>query len=272
MDTQFKNVKTHARLLSKAMWYEWRMKLLDGLKDGLLRIRRDFDEDAGILTQQEQLLQAVLPQLVAEHEQLAAEAKLLQAKADELASCDQEELEDAREQLVRIDAELEEKRQMVAELQEQLREREQAIEDAAERKQECQAEIKEAERVREECRGWTGSEVAALKGTFLLSQRKRTSEATADAYHSQCRCAPRPHRLDHHIRFRPRPYPDLQVHPSALPHALVLSLLRPDLIRPFSDQPHVHRRSRPLPPHPPLHVCALLPAEHARAAAVSRAA
>lgn len=171
MDTQFKNVKTHARLLSKAMWYEWRMKLLDGLKDGLLRISRDLDEDAGILTQQEQLLQAVLPQLVAEHEQLTTEAKVLQAKADELASCDQEELEDAREQLVRVDAELEEKRQMVAELQEQLREREQATEDAAERKQECQAEIKEAERVREECRGWTGSEVAALKGKSVLSQR-----------------------------------------------------------------------------------------------------
>ncbi|MCJ1251136.1 hypothetical protein MMC30_008367 [Trapelia coarctata] len=163
MDTQFKNVKTHARLLSKAMWYEWRMKLLDGLKDGLLRISRDLDEDSGILSQQEQLLQTVLPQLVEQHDQLAAEAKLLQAKADELANCDQEELEDAREQLVHIDSELEEKRQMVAELQEQLREREQAIEDAAERKLECQAEIKEAERVREECRGWSGSEVAALK-------------------------------------------------------------------------------------------------------------
>lgn len=166
MDTQFKNVKTHARLLSKAMWYEWRMKLLDGLKDGLSRIRRDLDEDSGVLTQQEQLLQTVLPQLVEQHEQLAAEARLLQAKADELASCDQEELEDAREELIQVDSELEEKRHMVAKLQEQLREREQAIEDATERKLECQAEIKEAERVKEECRGWSGSEVAALKGVF----------------------------------------------------------------------------------------------------------
>ena len=167
MDTQFKNVKTHARLLSKAMWYEWRMKLLDGLKDGLLRISRDLDEDSETLTQQEQLLQTVLPQLLDQHEQLAAEAKALKAKADELASCDQEELEDARDQLVSVDNELGHKRQMVAELQEQLREREQAIEDAAERKLECQAEIKEAERVREECRGWSGSEVAALKGTSI---------------------------------------------------------------------------------------------------------
>lgn len=169
MDTQFKNVKTHARLLSKAMWYEWRMKLLDGLKEGLLRISRDLNEDAGILTQQEQLLQEVLPQLVDEHQKMATEVNILQAKADELASCDQEELEDAREQLVSLDAELEEQRQMIAEFQEQLWEREQAIEDAAERKHDCQAEIKEAERVREECHGWTGSEVAALKGTFLLS-------------------------------------------------------------------------------------------------------
>ncbi|MCJ1471974.1 hypothetical protein MMC13_000618 [Lambiella insularis] len=163
MDNQFKNVKTHARLLSKAMWYEWRMKLLDGLKDGLLRINQDMGNDAEILEQQEQLLESVMPGLILEHKQLKPEAETLQAEADEMAGCDQEELGDAREKLAFVDEELEAKRKAVADLQTQLIEQENRIEHATERKQECLGEIKEAERLREECRGWSGSEVASLK-------------------------------------------------------------------------------------------------------------
>ena len=164
MDNQFKNVKTHARLLSKAMWYEWRMKLLDGLKDGLIRISNEMDADANVLTQQEELVQTVHPELVEEHERLKNEAQILQAQADELASCDHEELTDAREQLVILDDELEVKRKIVADLQRQLEEQELGIEEVLERKQEYLGEIKEAEKVREESRGWSGSEVAVLKG------------------------------------------------------------------------------------------------------------
>ena len=164
MDNQFKNVKTHARLLSKAMWYEWRMKLLDGLKDGLVRISQDLNNDADLLGQQERLLEEVVPTLVEEHELLQAEARVLQAQADEMADCDQEELADARESLIYLDKELEAKRKAVAELQQRLDEQEKGIEDAIDRKQEYLGEIREAERVRGECRGWSSSEVAVLKG------------------------------------------------------------------------------------------------------------
>ncbi|MCJ1391052.1 hypothetical protein MMC18_003913 [Xylographa bjoerkii] len=163
MDNQFKNVKTHARLLSKAMWYEWRMKLLDGLKDGLVRISQEMNNDADLLGQQEQILEEVVPTLIEEHERLMAEAQLLQAQADEMADCNQEELADARENLVYLDEELDVKRKAVAELQQQLTEQEKGIEDAIDRKQEYLGEIREAERVREESRGWSGSEVAVLK-------------------------------------------------------------------------------------------------------------
>ena len=168
MDNQFKNVKTHARLLSKAMWYEWRMKLLDGLKEGLLRIGEGLAEDSEIMAQQEQLLDSVLPPLIEKHTSLEAEAQMLQAQADELASCDQEELKEAREKLVAVDEELEAKRRLVSELQEKLKIQEESIEQAAERKQECLEEIQEAERVREQYRGWSGSEVASLKGEQSL--------------------------------------------------------------------------------------------------------
>ncbi|KAL8750685.1 MAG: hypothetical protein Q9199_006905, partial [Rusavskia elegans] len=163
MDNQFKNVKTHARLLSKAMWYEWRMKLLEGLKEGLVQISNGMDEDAQVLSQQERCVEALLPKLLEESERLQNEHQILQAQADELASCDQDELRQAREQLAAIDEDLQAKQRLADELEQELRAKNQGIQDAVERRDEYHAEIKEAERVRQESRGWKKSEVAALQ-------------------------------------------------------------------------------------------------------------
>lgn len=164
MDNQFKNVKTHARLLSRAMWYEWRMKLLDGLKDGLLRVGEGMEEDDKLLAQQERILESTLPGLVLEHDRLEADCQTLQAHADELASCDQEELQDARDNLIAIEKDLQTKQKMVEDLQRELRRQEEGVENAIEHKQQCLEEIKQAEKVRQEYRGWSPSEVAALQG------------------------------------------------------------------------------------------------------------
>ena len=166
MDNQFKNVKTHARLLSKAMWYEWRMKLLDGLKEGLLKIGEDMEGDDRLLIQQEQMIQPVLPPLIEEQERLEKQVSFAQAQAAELADCDQEELKEARDSLMSIENDLEAKRKLVEELQSQLGEREDGLADVIERKQECISEIKEAEKIRSDCRGWTSTEVSALHGMF----------------------------------------------------------------------------------------------------------
>ena len=164
MDNQFKNVKTHARLLSKAMWYEWRMKLLDGLKEGLLKIGESMDEDNQSLTQQEQIIEPVLPGLIEKHDRLESQVQIAQAQADELADCDQEELKEARDDLLSIEQDLEEKQKLVEELRNQLREKENILGDVIERKQECLDEIKEAEKIRQDCRGWSSKEVSALQG------------------------------------------------------------------------------------------------------------
>ena len=167
MDNQFKNVKTHARLLSKAMWYEWRMKLLDGLKEGLLKMGEGMEDDDRLLIQQEQLIQPVLPPLIEEHERLEEQVSFAQAQATELANCDQHELKEARDSLRSIERDLEAKQRLVEDLQSQLREREDGLADVVERKQECINEIKEAEKISSDCRGWTLAEVSALQGMFV---------------------------------------------------------------------------------------------------------
>jgi kinetochore protein Spc7/SPC105 len=165
MDNQLKNVKTHARLLSKGMWYEWRMTLLATLKDGLQRTAECMVKDEKTLDHQQALLESVLPRLIHQAEQCSSEEADLEIAAEELASCDQGELNDARHRLVTVDADIEVKKQLISDLRKQLEGNEAAIAADSEQKDLCLEEIREAEKVREECRGWSSKEISALKGT-----------------------------------------------------------------------------------------------------------
>jgi kinetochore protein Spc7/SPC105 len=173
MDNQFKNMKTNARLQSKAGWHAWRSQLLTDLKAGLLQSSADFEVDSAMLSKQEELLNATLPDLVAYSEELESKRMQLQERAEELSSVDRDELEATRERLVAADTEVEEKKRMLAELQQDLAEKEAQVEAVMERRTECLEEIKEAERVREEYRGWSASEVTVLKGMFSFDTLPR---------------------------------------------------------------------------------------------------
>jgi kinetochore protein Spc7/SPC105 len=166
MDNQLKNVKTHARLLSKSMWYDWRMTLLATLKDGFFKTAEGMIKDEEILDRQIDLLDSFLPQLILQAEQLKHEEADLEYAAEELANCDQGELGDARQQLITVDADIEAKKQLIADLRKQLQGKEAEISAGTERKQVCLDDIREAEKIREECRGWSSTEISALKGKF----------------------------------------------------------------------------------------------------------
>ena len=168
MDNQFKNVKTHARLLSKAMWYEWRMKLQDGLKEGLVKIAEGMAADDELLTKKEELLSSVVPEMLRRYESLERERENLEAVARELADCDPSELEDARSELVSLDDDIEEKARKIEELRQQLQESEDEIRATTSQKQACLEEIKASDKIREECRGWSPTEIIALKGMLCL--------------------------------------------------------------------------------------------------------
>ncbi len=164
MDNQFKNVKTHARLLSKAMWYEWRMKLQDGLREGLVKISGDMDGDYKALQEQLDMLESVLPDLSKTYERLEEERENLEEAAQEIADCDPEELNTARKELVSLDADIEAKKELVAELRLQLQAAEASTESLSSKKVSCLADMAHSEKVRENCRGWSSSEVNNLKG------------------------------------------------------------------------------------------------------------
>ncbi|ODH38725.1 hypothetical protein ACO22_02198 [Paracoccidioides brasiliensis] len=172
MDNQFRNVKTHARLLSKSMWYEWRMKLVEGLKEGLDRHVEEMQNDEAILSKKESLLDRVVPALVEKHAKLETEARCLRQAVDELESCDKEELRQARERLAALDAEIAAKRKSLDQAQAELENKNDFIQTGAELKNELLFQIREAERITEECRGWSVKEVKALKASVHAIERQ----------------------------------------------------------------------------------------------------
>ncbi|KAG0645464.1 NMS complex subunit spc7 [Hyphodiscus hymeniophilus] len=163
MDNQLKNVKTHARLRSKSMWYEWRLTLLETLRDGFFKTADGMEMDEDALAQQQTLLDSVLPRLVRQLAQLEREEIDLQSSAEELANCDQAELSEARQQLITYDADIEAKKLLIVELSRQLQGKEAEFSTGVERKEACLEDIRNAEKIREECRGWTSNEISALK-------------------------------------------------------------------------------------------------------------
>lgn len=167
MDNQFKNIKAHARGESKRTWYEWRSKLFDGLKKGLVGIREGMVEDDKLLEQQEDLLQTRIPELVEKHASLRTQAEMMQAHAEEVANCNQDELRQTRSRLLAKEEEIEAKKKLLTDLQAQLQGLEQGIEQVQEQISEYRAEIQEAERVTNDNRGWSFAEVKALKGNHL---------------------------------------------------------------------------------------------------------
>lgn len=184
MDNQFKNVKTHARLLSKAMWYEWRMKLQDGLKEGLANIAEGIESDSKLLQEQQDLLTSVLPSLAARYEALQEEDNNMRQVAREMADCDPAELESTRQELEAMEEDVAIKKQQIAELRQHLEVSAAEVEDLSLRKTKCLAELKKSERVREKYRGWTSREVNALKGTSTVESFGEDSRLTAKRHRS----------------------------------------------------------------------------------------
>ncbi|EFR04462.1 hypothetical protein MGYG_07470 [Nannizzia gypsea CBS 118893] len=180
MDNQFRNVKAHARLLSKEMWYEWRMKLLEGLKQGLDRHVDEMKQDDAFLSRKEHILAKVVPGLIEKHTKLEIDSQNLQKVMDDLENCDQEELRDARKKLLAVESELSACKDKYNHARGRLEEKSDLLEKAQARKEELLQQIREAESIKEECRGWDGKEVRVLHDS-VRSLEKQTGWAILSA-------------------------------------------------------------------------------------------
>ncbi|KAI5272590.1 Spc7-domain-containing protein [Aureobasidium subglaciale] len=173
LDVNMRDAKTNARMRSKEIWYDWRSKLLDGLAEGLNRIKDGLHADAEFLDQKQQALDAVLPDLLQQYESLLKEAEQLEQVAAATSEEEKEELRASRARLLEVDEQIEERKRTLASLQRDVDEQDNLAEAYEEGKAESLAAIHEAERVKESCRGFTVDEVQSLKGKFLTIQKQR---------------------------------------------------------------------------------------------------
>ncbi|KAI7354724.1 hypothetical protein KC336_g22303, partial [Hortaea werneckii] len=163
LDAQMRDMKTHARLRSKEMWYAWRSQLLEDLMKGLSGIGEGLLKDDEVLQRAEEILDQVLPGMEEKHVALQQEAERLENEIQSTSEEEKEELEQARSRIVEVDGAVEEKRRMLEQLERETEEQDRMANHLEESKVEFAAAIKEAERVREACRGVSLQEIADLK-------------------------------------------------------------------------------------------------------------
>jgi kinetochore protein Spc7/SPC105 len=163
IDAQLRDMKTHARLRSKEMWYGWRSQLLDELMHVLQGIAEGLLRDDEILQASEEALNQALPQMTEQQLALKQEVEQLETELSATSEEEKEELDAARNRITAVDAELAEKRRILEELQYDVQEQEEIGENLRETKDEFTAAIKEAERVRESYRTISVEEINALK-------------------------------------------------------------------------------------------------------------
>ncbi|KAI5300563.1 hypothetical protein KEM56_002355 [Ascosphaera pollenicola] len=172
MDNQFRNVKTNARLQSKAMWYEWRMKLLDGLKQGLDKHLEDMKHDEEIIFKKEELVNSVLPQALEQRSNLEEQVDRMRQRVEELQSADREEILATRKKLVDADRRLTEKRKELKQNQTQHEEMADTLKSAAEMKADLLKEIQEGERLLAERRACGLQEMRQLKASIKAMEKR----------------------------------------------------------------------------------------------------
>jgi kinetochore protein Spc7/SPC105 len=164
MNAQLRDLKTNARLQSKAGWHNWRSQLLDGLMSGTQQTALELESDSILLSQVEKSFQDVLPALMEKSQALEEELAMLEKRKADSEENSGAELDEAREQLQLAEREIEESNALLANLKAQLEEKKSLADDARNWKAETIASINEADRVSEEYRGWSTSEVTALQG------------------------------------------------------------------------------------------------------------
>jgi kinetochore protein Spc7/SPC105 len=186
IDAQLRDMKTHARMRSKEMWYGWRSQLLDELMHVLQGIAEGLLKDDEILQAREEILAQVLPRMTEKQALLQQDAQQLEAEASATSDEKKEELEAARARIISVEAELAEKRRILEELQYDVNEQEEIGENLRETKDEFTAAIKEAERVRESYRTISMDEINALKGGLgaSLPSQKQLANRFADSVKS----------------------------------------------------------------------------------------
>ncbi|KAG0644661.1 Spc7 kinetochore protein-domain-containing protein [Tuber brumale] len=172
MDTQFKNVKTHARFLAKGIWYEWRMKLLEGVRAALEENLKGLKDDETLLSEALTAGQKLLPEIISRFEAAKLKLDYMREMKRRIEADDKAQLAIARESLQSVQSKVEQTKAELAQRKKDLEKLDVQLSERELRKQTLQSCIEEAERVKEMNRGWSEEEVSTWKSKVTALERK----------------------------------------------------------------------------------------------------
>lgn len=170
MDMQFKDIKEFARLQAKQKWYDWRMSLMETLKQAAADGLKPLKEDEQTLHERNHLAEKALPSLADKHQKIELQAKTLRTRQAEIAACDPLELENARRQLDALLKSIEDKKAEAESCEVMVRELDQSLSTREETKARLLHEIENAERVKEANKGFTTEDIAKLRGMSSINR------------------------------------------------------------------------------------------------------
>ncbi|KAI5809861.1 Spc7 kinetochore protein-domain-containing protein [Peziza echinospora] len=172
MDTQFKSIKTHARLRAKKEWYHWRMEQLANINQQLDINFTGLKKDEEVLSKQCEIVNEALPAALKARAEMKRRLEILKERRKELEACDPVELAKARERLVELRKEVEKKRELAIQKKEMVKQLDEGIEERKKKMEKLKEEIDEAERVKEMNRGFSEEEVWALRDSVRAQEQK----------------------------------------------------------------------------------------------------
>ena len=165
-------MKTNARLLSKATWYEWRMKLLEGLQESLKETMQGLALDDEALRKQTTVIQEALNAAQQQRQSLEQERQILRTRADELASHDPEDLELARQRLETVNSEITSYSHKLESTLEAVADIDTTIINTRHAKSVASSHTKTAQTQLEQSRGWSATEVQAVEKRVAQLQQE----------------------------------------------------------------------------------------------------
>lgn len=149
MDSQFKNIKTHARLEAKGVWYDWRRTLIDNIMEKLLPISDGLQKDVKTVENGVAVLNSVMPELVKNWEKTKREFDKIEKLKQRIEKDDPQKLQEAREKLPALFNTIINMRQEGAKKREEAKKIDAEIREKEAQKAQLIASIEEAERIQE---------------------------------------------------------------------------------------------------------------------------
>ncbi|KAG5437222.1 hypothetical protein PCANB_001014 [Pneumocystis canis] len=166
MNGQFKLLKNYSRLYAKGVWYEWRDKLLLGLKEGLEKNLEGLKKDELIINELKPVLNTYFPLVKETFDSLKEKLKYLKAIREEINQCDQKELKKVRSDISKINEELQNNLEISEKIKGDIEEIDGKLNTLCEKQTKLDCEIQEYKKAAEVSRCFDKGEIENIKKTL----------------------------------------------------------------------------------------------------------